>query len=105
MSKKENKEVIGHIVDICNNRQYKVTFNKNGYEHHIWVNLYEYIGYRVSMLQKINHISNSQLSKKGGFSNGTIVSRIKSGKHAFQVDTIYRLCLGLGCKSSDILPF
>lgn len=105
MDKKENKEVVGFIVDIGNDRQYKATINKNGYEHDIWVNLYEYIGYRVNMLQKLNKISNKELSEKGGFTNGTIVSRVKAGKHAFQVDTIYRLCIGLGCKSSDLLPF
>lgn len=105
MNKKENKEVVGFIADIGNDRQYKVTFNKNGYEHEIWVNLYEYIGYRVKMIQKLKKISTNELTKKGGFSNQTVVSRIKTGKHAFQVDTIYRLCIGLGCKSSDILPF
>ena len=90
----ENKEVIGFVVDINGKRQYKTTFEKNGYKQEIWVNL-----------QKINNISNSQLTEKGGFSNPTIISRLKAGKHAFQIDTIYRICLGLGCKSSEILPF
>ena len=101
----ENKEVIGFVVDINGKRQYKTTFEKNGYKQEIWVNLYEYIAYRIKILQKINNISNSQLTEKGGFSNPTIISRLKAGKHAFQIDTIYRICLGLGCKSSEILPF
>lgn len=102
---KNNKEVRGYIVDISGVRQHKVSFEKNGYEHEVWVNLSEYIGYRVKMLQKTKKISNKVLTEKAGFSNQTIVSRIKSGKHSFQIDTIYRLCIGLDCKSSDILPF
>jgi DNA-binding Xre family transcriptional regulator len=99
------KVVRGYIVDIAGIRQHKVSFEKNGYEQDIWVNLNEYIGYRVKMLQKTKKISNKQLSEKAGFSNNTIVSRIKSGKHSYQIDTIYKLCVGLDCKSLDILPF
>jgi DNA-binding Xre family transcriptional regulator len=101
----KNKEVIGSIADINGTRQYKTTFEKNGYEQEIWVNLNEYIGFRVKIIQKLKNISTNELCEKGGFSNPTIISRVKAGKHAFQIDTIYRLCMGLGCKSSDILPF
>ena len=99
------KEVRGYIVDVAGIRQHKVSFEQNGYEQEIWVNLNEYIGYRVKMLQKTKKISNKVLTEKAGFSNQTIVSRIKTGKHSFQIDTIYRICIGLDCKSSDILPF
>lgn len=101
----KHKQVIGSIADINGVRQYKTTFEKNGYEQEIWVNLYEYIGFRVKTIQKLNEISTNELAEKCGFKNSTIISRVKAGKHAFQIDTIYRLCMGLGCKSSDILPF
>lgn len=101
----ENKDIKGFIVNINNRREYKATIIKNGIEHYVWVNLFEYIGYQVKMIQKIKNISTNELTEKGGFSNSTIISRIKSGKHSFRIDTIYRLCIGLGCKSSDLLPF
>lgn len=102
--KKEQKTKT-FIYDIDGFRGYKVVFEHNGYEQEISVNLKEYIGYRVKMFQKLKKISNIELTNLGGFTNQAIVSRIKSGKHSVQIDTIYRICMGLGCKSSDILPF
>jgi DNA-binding Xre family transcriptional regulator len=84
---------------------YIVLVKHNGYEQEINLNLNEYVGYRVKMLQKTKKISNKILYKKAGFCNQTIVSRIKRGKNSFQINTIYRLCVGLDCKSSDLLPF
>jgi DNA-binding Xre family transcriptional regulator len=105
MEEQTKKEVRSFIYDIDGVRGYRVVFEHNGYEQEINVNLNEYVGYRVKIIQRLKKISTNQLAKRGGFANSTMISRIKSGKHSFQIDTIYRLCMGLDCKSSDLLPF
>lgn len=86
-------------------RKFKTTFFKLGREHEVVVNVYEYIGLQVAKIQREKKITNDELAKLCRFANGSSISRIKKGKHSYQVDTIYRLCLGLKCESADLLPF
>ena len=95
---KNNKEI--HL-----DRKYKTYFEKNGFKQEVLVNLYEYIGYRFDIIKKEKKLKNDEIFRKSGLSNPTVLSRIKSGKYGLQIDTIYKLCKGLGCKSSDLLPF
>lgn len=95
---KNNKEI--HL-----DRKYKTYFEKNGFKQEVVVNLYEYIGYQIDIIKKEKKLKNHEIVKKSGLSNQTVISRIKKGKHGYQIDTLYKLCKGLGCKSSDLLPF
>ena len=84
---------------------FKTYYVKNGYTHFIDVNYKEYIGFRFVQIKNEKNLSYETIIKRGGFSNASILTRIKNGKHAIQTDNLYKLCKGLGCKSSELLPF
>ena len=87
-------------------RKFKIKITGQNFEDTVAdVTLSEYIGWKVKMMQSEKSISNYDIMTKGGFKGTTVISRIKKGKHSIQVDTIYRLCKGLACNSTDILPF
>ena len=68
------------------------------------VNLNQYIGWKVKMIQKEKQLTTDDICNKGGI-NGALISRIINGKHNIQINNIYKVCKGLSCDSKDILPF
>jgi len=64
-----------------------------------------YISQRIKDIQKQKKISSRELYFKSNVSNETMVARIRKGSHLISIDTLYSICKGLDCKSSEILPF
>ena len=86
-------------------RKYKTYFFLNGVRKDIVANLYEYIGYQMMIIMKEKNLTKKQVLERSGFSQLSVLSRIKQGKHSFKIDTILKLCKGLDCKSNELLPF
>ena len=64
---------------------FKTYYVKNGYTHFIDVNYKEYIGLRFVQIKNEKNLSYETIMKRGGFSNTSILTRIKNGKHAIQI--------------------
>jgi DNA-binding Xre family transcriptional regulator len=65
----------------------------------------EYVSIKAEEVRKKKKLKINEVSANANFSNGTIYSRIKTGKHDLSMTTFFNLCKGLDCKSSDLLPF
>lgn len=87
-------------------KTYKLKLKGENFEETIVdVNLNQYIGWKVKMIQKEKQLSTDDICNKGGISNGALISRIIRGKHNIQINNIYKVCKGLSCDSKDLLPF
>jgi len=67
--------------------------------------LSEYVGIRLKQIKEEKNLTFIQIAEKGGLVNQTICHRVIQGKHSIGIDTLLKLCIGLDCKSSDLLPF
>lgn len=67
--------------------------------------LSEYVGKRLKQLKEEKNLTFINIAEKGGLVNQTICHRIIQGKHNIGIETLHKLCIGLDCKSSDLLPF
>jgi len=74
------------------------------FDHEIEVGLYEYIGFRVSVLRKENKITQEKLGKELGLSRVSVIN-FERGRHGIMIKHLAKICELLNCKSSDILPF
>jgi DNA-binding Xre family transcriptional regulator len=69
------------------------------------LSLPQYIGQRVKQISQQKKLSFTTIAKIGGLTNNTICHRVITGKWNITTETLYKLCKGLDCKSSDLLPF
>ena len=69
------------------------------------LSLPQYIGKRVKHISQQKNISLTKIAKIGGLTNQTILHRVITGKWNITTETLYKICKGLDCKSSDLLPF
>jgi DNA-binding Xre family transcriptional regulator len=67
--------------------------------------LSNYTAEKIKQIIREKNLYIKDITLKAGFCNETIWSRIMKGKHHLNTNTLYKICKGLDCKSSDLLPF
>ena len=87
------------------NLKFKIEFEKYGIVHNAEVELNEYVAHRFQAIKIEKKLTLREIAQKGGLPNEPVVSRALNGKHQMGIETFYKMCLGLNCKPSDILPF
>jgi DNA-binding Xre family transcriptional regulator len=69
------------------------------------LSLPQYIGERVKQISQQKKLSFTTIAKIGELKNPSVCHRVINGKYSITMETFYKICKGLDCKSSDLLPF
>lgn len=69
------------------------------------LSLSKFIGQKVKEIKEEKNLKWKTIAKNGGLSNATICNRVVNGTFVITTETLYKICKGLDCKSSDLLPF
>jgi DNA-binding Xre family transcriptional regulator len=85
--------------------KFVIEFEKYGDNFKTEVSLNDYISFRIKEIKKQKKLGHEEITKRGDFSNTTVLSRILKGSHSINIETLAKLCKGLDCKASDLLPF
>ena len=67
--------------------------------------LSNYIAEKIKEIKRAKKISIKDMTLKAGFCNESMWTRIMKGTNNLNTNTLYKICKGLDCKSSDLLPF
>jgi DNA-binding Xre family transcriptional regulator len=68
------------------------------------ININEYLAKRITTIMREKKLKKNDVALKCGFINSTYLNRYEKGT-GITIINLQRLCKGLDCKSSDLLPF